>query len=89
MPKTHSLRDAYRHPGFVPAPTVRVEPGAPTDYVLSLTRRQKKRSAASAVFPFAALATTSAVAAAIWIAPATRFFSNSNSAASIARGAGL
>ena len=87
MPKTHSLRDAYRHPGFVPAPTARVEPGAPTDYVLSLTRRQKKRSAASAVFPFAALTTTSAVAAAIWIAPATRSFSNSNSAASIARGA--
>ncbi len=29
MPKTHSLRDAYRHPGFVPAMTVRVEPDPP------------------------------------------------------------
>jgi len=67
--------------------TVRVEPSAPADYVLSLTRRQKKRFAASAVFPFAALTTTSADAAAIWIAPATRSTSNSNSAASIARGA--
>ena len=87
MPKTHSLRDAYRYPGFVPPMTVRIEPGAPADYVLSLTRRQKKRSAASAVFPFAALTTTSSVAAAIWIAAVTRSSSNSNSAASIARGA--
>ena len=87
MPKTHSLRDAYRYPGFVPAVTVRVEPDAPTDYVLSLTRRQKKRCAASAVFPIAALMTTSADAAAIWIAPVTGSISNSNSAASIARGA--
>ena len=87
MPKTHSLRDAYRHPGFVPAMTVRVEPGAPADYVLSLTRRQKKRSAASAGYPFVALTTTPADAAAIWIAPATRSTSNSISAASIARGA--
>lgn len=87
MPKTHSLRDAYRHPGFVPSMTVRVEPDAPADYVLSLTRRQKKRSAASAVFPFAALMTTSADAPAISIAPATPSTSNSNSAASIARGA--
>ena len=42
MPKTTSLRDAYRYPGFVPAMTVRVEPGVPADYVLSRTRRQKK-----------------------------------------------
>ena len=87
MPKTHSLRDAYRYPGFVPAMTVRIEPDAPTDYVLSLTRRQKKRSAASAVLPFAALTTTSSVAAAISIAAATPSSWNSNSAASIARGA--
>ena len=87
MPKNHSLRDAYRHPGFVPATTVRIEPGAPADYIVSLTRRQKKRSAATAGCPFAALTTTPADAAAIWIAPATPCFSNSNSAASIARGA--
>jgi len=42
MPKIHSLRDAYRYLGFVPAMTVRVEPDAPADYVLLLTRRQKK-----------------------------------------------
>jgi len=87
MPKSHSLRDAYRHPAFVPALAVRVEPGAPADYVLSLTRRQKKRSAATAVFPFAALTTTIAASPAIWIAAVTRSTSNSNSAASIARGA--
>ena len=85
MPKTHSLRDAYRYPGFVPAMTVRVEPDAPADYVLSLTRRHKKRSA---VFPIAALTTTSADAAAIRIAPVTGSISNSNSVASIAPGAG-
>ena len=82
MPKIHSLRDAYRYLGFVPAMTVRVEPDAPADYVLLLTRRQKK-SAASAVFPFAAPTTTSA----IWIAPATQCCSNSISAASTARSA--
>ena len=87
MPKNHSLRDAYRFPGFTPASTVRVEPTTPADYVLSLTRRQKKRDAASAVFPFAALTTTSADAPAISIAPATPCSSNSISAASIARGA--
>jgi len=70
-----------------PQPPSASNPDARADYILSLSRLQKKRFAASAVFPFAALTTTSADAPAISIAPATLSSWNSTSDASIARGA--
>ena len=87
MAKTHSLRDAYRYPGFVPSMTVRVEGDAPEVYVLPLRRRQKKRAVASVVVSLGALTTTSSAALAIWIAAATRSILSLNFVASIVRGA--
>jgi hypothetical protein len=86
MAKTHSLRDAYRHPGFVPSMKVGVEGDAPEAYVLPLHRRQKKRVVASVVFSLGALTTTSSAALAIWIAVVTRSILSLNSVASIVRG---
>jgi hypothetical protein len=42
------LRDAYRFPGFTPSRTVLGVQGEPLARVVTLTRRQKKRSAAPA-----------------------------------------
>ena len=87
MPKTHRLRDAYRHPGFVPAMTVRVDDDAPDVFVLPLHRRQKKRSAAPVFIPPEGLTTTSFASRAISIAAGMPSISNSNFAASIVPGA--
>jgi hypothetical protein len=86
MPKNHSLRDAYRHPGFVPAMTVRVDPDIPEVYVLPLRRRSKKRSVARVGFPLGALTTTSFVSRVIWIAALIRSSWSSTSAVCIVHG---
>jgi len=85
MSKNHSLRDAYRHPGFVPALTVRIEANAPEVYVVSLRRRQKKRFAVNAAFPLGAFTTILSASRAIWIAAVIQFSLSSISAGSIAQ----
>jgi hypothetical protein len=87
MPETQSLRDAYRHSGFVPAINIRIDPNAPEVYILPLRRRQKKRSAAHAGFPLGVPTTTSFVGLAIWIVAVIRSSWSLNFAASIAHGA--
>jgi len=87
MSNNHSLRDAYRHPGFVPAMTVRVDPDIPEVYVLPLRRRSKKRSVACVGFPLGALTTTLFVSHAIWIVAVIRSSWSSTSAALIVHGA--
>ena len=87
MPKRHSLRDAYRHPGFVPALTVRVDPDAPEVYVLPLRRRQKKRSAAPVGFLLGVLMTTLFAGRVTWIVAVIRSSWSSIFVVSIVHGA--
>jgi len=87
MSKIHTLRDAYRQPGFVPAHTVHIDAHAPEVYVVALRRRQKKHAVVSAAPSLVALMTTSRGGLAISTAVVTRCFSNSSSAVYLARGA--
>jgi hypothetical protein len=87
MAKTTSLRDAYRHPGFLPAAQVEADRDDPDAFVLPLRRRRKKTSAvvADAFSPVTTI--TSRAAPVTSIVVGERSWSNSSFAASIALGA--
>lgn len=59
------LADIYRFPGFVPLATVKGVFGDPQAVVISLHRRQKKRSVASADWPTSATTTNGLAKSAI------------------------
>jgi hypothetical protein len=54
MSKTRHLRDAYRHPGFIPQAILQAVEFDPHAFGIALTRRRKKRSAEHAVGPLGA-----------------------------------
>jgi hypothetical protein len=58
MSKTRHLRDAYRHPGFVPQAVLQAVDFDPHAFGVALNRRRKKQSAEHAVRPVG-LSTTS------------------------------
>jgi hypothetical protein len=58
MAKFKLLHDLYRFPGFVPLPRVQGIFGDPLAVVITLQRRRKKHSVASAAKPIAAITTS-------------------------------
>jgi hypothetical protein len=87
MAKTSSLRDAYRHPGFLPAARVEADSDQPDTFVLPLRRCRKKTSAAVAAASSPVITITSRAEPATSIAAGDRSWWNSSFAASIALGA--
>ena len=87
MSKTTSLRDAYRHPGFVPALRARTADDDPDAFVVSLRRRRKKTSAAVADAWSTVPTITSCGALVTSIAVADPSLSNSSFVASLVHGA--
>jgi hypothetical protein len=57
MAKFKLLHDLYRFPGFIPLPRVRGLFGEPLAVVITLQRRRKKHSAASAAWRITAITT--------------------------------
>jgi hypothetical protein len=87
MSKTATLRDAYRHPGFVPQVGIRVDERDSDIFVLPLHRRRKKTPVGVADESCLAITTTSYAEAAISTAVGEKSSSNSSSAGSIVPGA--
>jgi hypothetical protein len=87
MSKTTSLRDAYRHPGFLPALRARTDDDDPDTFVVSLRRRRKKTSAAVADAWSTVPTITSCGAPATSIAVVDPSSSNSSFVASLVLGA--
>ena len=66
MPSPQQLRDLYRFPGFVPLAGLQVFGRDPQAVLLTLRRRQKKRSAAYVGRPTFAGMTTGLAMCATW-----------------------
>jgi hypothetical protein len=87
MSKTTSLRDAYRHPGFVPALRAEADTDNPDTFIVPLRRRRKKTSAGVADAWSTVTTITFCAGPATSIAVADLSSSNSSFVASIALGA--
>ena len=83
-PSKRELRDAYRFHRFIPARTIVGIFGAPQARIISLTRREKKPSAARAAGRSERGTTGSAAASGICPAGTCGFISSSSCAASTA-----
>jgi hypothetical protein len=69
MSKQRHLREAYRHPGFVPQAILRSVDFDLEAFGVSLVRRRKKRSAACAAKPSEVSTISGCIGRAIWIVP--------------------
>ncbi len=67
MKTKNTLRDLYKFPGFRARATLRSHPEDPEGYIVTLERRQKKRSVPAAVQRHQAIGTVELIWCETWV----------------------